>query len=977
MASSNALTTRFAADITDFERQIKRMQQLNAKVAAKLAADQAAAAQRAAKAWNDNNPATKLEKQFRSLGAEIKRFAPIVAGLFGAREIASAADQWTRFTNSLKVAGVSGLQLKEVQNALFDAAQKNGVELESLGVLYGRTADAAKELGATQTDLLKFSNTVALALRVQGADANTASGALLQLSQALGSGTIHAEEFNSIIEGMRPLLQAAAAGNDKWGGSVTKLTKDVKSGKVSSKEFFDAVLKGSELLEGKAANASFTLSQAFTTLGNAFTKYVGESNSATGATALLVEIIQKLANNLPMVANALAVIAGVYAASFIPGIARATVALVANGVAMAQTAAVYNVATRSIALGATALNGATAASSGLLAVLGGPLGLALTAVAAGMAYWAYTTAEANQKSLDLRRQVEDLAVKLELEGDAALNAATATGSVTKASVVAGGKLRGLKVDVETLTDKYQLLAEAARQASYDIANAAVVDAQSRYNKKVAEEKSNITPTVSVLGRDPKDRMVGINDGRATYDRQAEDAAKKSQEYRDLADAKAVRDALLDPNSREKFVEKPGAAPAVEPDKKKGGKKAPSDGTDEARELEIRRRQLLLEQTTDLDQRLRLQREILALETEDKIDKINERVANGSLKRTGADKLIASEKELATIEEANLIAENAKEVAERKNAVAEKTVSAEADALRAAADELENRAKYARTFGEKHDYELEALEKRQDADRLEFDLRKKQYQAELRLLGVTEERITAILAQMQADFDKSQAIATSNAGHDQRDEDPTVRDQVRKHAESFGSLNHQIGEIATGALDNLTNGLTDAIMGAQSLKEAFSDMAKSIIAELIQMAIRFVIFEAIGNALGFSGLGKTAIGLGKQPTGSVEIGANAMGTNNWKGGLSMVGEKGPELMYLPGGAQIAPNNLLNTALRQSAQPVAAGGGGVTLVTTVNATDAVLTSTVKGWISESQVQSVQAAERLTNRSQTKRNRNTLIR
>lgn len=953
------------------------MQQLNAKIAAQLAADQAKAAQRAAKAWNDNNPATKLEKQFRSLGAEIKRFAPILAGLFGAREIASAADQWTRFTNSLKVAGVSGLQLKEAQNALFESAQKNGVELESLGVLYGRTADAARELGATQADLLKFSNTVAIALRVQGADANTASGALLQLSQALGSGKIQASEFNSIIDGMRPLLQAAAAGSDKWAGSVPKLTKDVKSAKVTSKEFFDAVLKGSEMLEGKAANASFTLSQAFTVLGNAFTRYVGESNSATGATALLVSVIETLANNLPAIANALAVIAGIYAATFIPGIARATTALVANGIAMAETAAVYNVATRSIALGATAMNGATIASGGLLAVLGGPLGLALIAVTAGMTYWAYATAEANQKSLDLRRQVEDLAVKLELEGDAALNAATATGSVTKASVVAGGKLRGLKVDVETLTDKYQLLAEAARQASYDIANAAVVDAQSRYNQKVAEEKSKVTPTVSVLGRDPMDRRLGIDDGRATYDRQAEDAAKNSQEYRDLADAKAVRDALLDPKSREKFVEKPGAAPAVEPDKKKAGKKPPSDGTDEARELEIRRRQLLLEQTTDLEERLRLQREILALETESKIDKINERVANKTLTRTAADKLIASEKELATIEEAGLIAENTREVEERKNAVAEKTVSAEADALRAAADELENRAKYARTFGQKHDYELEALEKRQEADRLEFDLRKKQYQAELRLLGVTEERIAAIIAQMQADFDKSQATATSNTGHDQSDEDPTVRDQIRKHAESFGSLNHQIGEIATGALDNLTSGLTDAIMGAQSLKEAFSDMAKSIIAELIQMAIRFVIFEAIGNALGYKGLGKTAIGLGKQPSGSVEIGANAMGTNNWRGGLSVVGEKGPELMYLPSGAQIAPNNLLSSALRQSAQPVAASGGGMIFSTTVNATDAVLTSTVKGWISESQVQAVQAAEKMTNRSQTKRNRNALLR
>ena len=38
-----------------------------------------------------------------------------------------------------------------------------------------------------------------------------------------------------------------------------------------------------------------------------------------------------------------------------------------------------------------------------------------------------------------------------------------------------------------------------------------------------------------------------------------------------------------------------------------------------------------------------------------------------------------------------------------------------------------------------------------------------------------------------------------------------------------------------------------------------------------------------------------------------IGANALGTDNWRGGLSWVGEKGPELVNLPMGAQVIPNN----------------------------------------------------------------------
>ena len=38
-----------------------------------------------------------------------------------------------------------------------------------------------------------------------------------------------------------------------------------------------------------------------------------------------------------------------------------------------------------------------------------------------------------------------------------------------------------------------------------------------------------------------------------------------------------------------------------------------------------------------------------------------------------------------------------------------------------------------------------------------------------------------------------------------------------------------------------------------------------------------------------------------------IGTNALGTDNWRGGLSWVGEKGPELVNLPMGAQVIPNS----------------------------------------------------------------------
>ncbi len=45
-------------------------------------------------------------------------------------------------------------------------------------------------------------------------------------------------------------------------------------------------------------------------------------------------------------------------------------------------------------------------------------------------------------------------------------------------------------------------------------------------------------------------------------------------------------------------------------------------------------------------------------------------------------------------------------------------------------------------------------------------------------------------------------------------------------------------------------------------------------------------------------------------GASFIGSNAQGTDFWRGGLTMVGEQGPELLNLPRGSQIIPNDKIN-------------------------------------------------------------------
>ena len=57
--------------------------------------------------------------------------------------------------------------------------------------------------------------------------------------------------------------------------------------------------------------------------------------------------------------------------------------------------------------------------------------------------------------------------------------------------------------------------------------------------------------------------------------------------------------------------------------------------------------------------------------------------------------------------------------------------------------------------------------------------------------------------------------------------------------------------------------------------------------------------------------------------SEEVGENAKGTNNWRGGWTWVNEEGGELMNLPNGTQIIPHDLSETMVKEHARNVGNG------------------------------------------------------
>jgi len=279
----------------------------------------------------------------RSLIARAFGFAAVAAGV---RQLVTVTDAFQNMNNRLRTVTTSQETLNNTMSALEGVARRTRTGLDGIVTLYQRGAIAAGQLGITNERLVGFVEKVGQALAIQGASAATTRGALLQLSQALGSSIVRAEEFNSILEGAFPIAQAAAEGIDRAGGSVARLRQLILAGEVTSKQFFVGFEKGAKNLKKIFETTVPTIGQGFVVLRDSITLFIGRLDASFKISETFARSLLSLAfnlDNIARVAGAAAIVIGVV---FVKAVAAAGIALAAFALSNPFTA---------IALGITSL----------------------------------------------------------------------------------------------------------------------------------------------------------------------------------------------------------------------------------------------------------------------------------------------------------------------------------------------------------------------------------------------------------------------------------------------------------------------------------------------------------------------------------------------------------------------------------------------------------------------------------------------
>lgn len=250
------------------------------------------------------------------------------AGALGA--LTKYANSWQSISTQIKLATKSQEEAAAVQEKLVSLAKRTGSDLESTVGLYTNIARAAGEMGKSQNELIKFTENMNKVLSYSNVSASDAKNALTQLGQALGGGTIRAQEFNSILSATPAVMQVVAKNISGVDGSIAKLREKMNAGQLSAKEFFEAFQKGGKDIDDAFSKTPNTIGNAISRLNTNLTEFIGKIAESSGILSAMANAIDFVSNNLTVLSAVLAVVGARVAIAFGPAAIAAVRGFVAT-----------------------------------------------------------------------------------------------------------------------------------------------------------------------------------------------------------------------------------------------------------------------------------------------------------------------------------------------------------------------------------------------------------------------------------------------------------------------------------------------------------------------------------------------------------------------------------------------------------------------------------------------------------------------
>lgn len=819
-----------------------------------------------------------------------------LAGLGTARYLVGQIDEFTKYNAQLKLATSSTQALATAQATVRSIATEAQASLSGIGTLYARISNGTAELGIGQQKVAEITRSVALALKVSGATAQESASAILQLSQAFGSGVLRGEEFNAVNEAAPRLMKAMA---DGLGVPVGALRGMAEQGKLTSEVLAITLPKALQELEQEAKSVQ-TIGGAFQTARNELMLFVGQTADSSGAVQVLTSGVGLLTNNIDLLASAAlgfgaAKLAGLFIgasqaalgqvvatrAAAIATLEKAKADAVATGAAVALTSArvaelrAAVLATSGASALAVATNGlipaqakaaaastahtaaltaqatatrAASVTAGLgataLRLLGGPVGLITTLLGVGATAWMVWGSSASKAIETAEKSVFERAADFRAELQAQIDLIEKRNAAARANP----EIKGEKSQ-QNLGD---LLGEVTKWKNYVATNEAqeitrrvmlqkaletygkTVAKVSEAEKKAAAERASGQAATDLI--EVRQRLSGVNQ------QYLEDLGK----YKAALDAGAISEAeyVREVGQLAKKTFDASTAGKAHTQVLSEGASAAKAATEQLQDLTLRARERLAlsnqelaagRQLTDAEKEAIKVNELLASAKGKLGDKAREQVQALFAQAAQAERLVWVQGQAIKATEALQAAEDA-----RIKAFTDSASSAE-DRLKGMQEEAE-----AANYAEKYQVSLAQAIERTAVARL----REQQAIEMAKGVDMSDARVLAL----QAEIDAREKIIAAIAGKEVREASTKLReDQVKEWDRTWG----QVGQSFVDAL----------MQGGKSVKQYLEGLFRTIVLRPLLAPIAGAITSGFGGAAAAGQAG----GAGGALSGGLDIG----------------------------------------------------------------------------------------------------------
>ncbi|WP_414455722.1 tape measure protein [Enterobacter quasiroggenkampii] len=211
-----------------------------------------------------------------------------------------AADAMSQMQARIERLTGSAAAATQTMQGLMRISSATGGSLQDTAKLWETLSTALRDTGATNGQIIQLTETLQKIGRIGGSSTEEMANALRQFGQSISSGTIRAEEFNSILEQMPELARQIAAG---MGVSIGELRQLMLDGKLTAEDALNAIQKQTGSVNAEFEKLPRTLAQANNALTNSFLSMIDSVNQATGASSGMVTVIDSLTTALDRLAG--------------------------------------------------------------------------------------------------------------------------------------------------------------------------------------------------------------------------------------------------------------------------------------------------------------------------------------------------------------------------------------------------------------------------------------------------------------------------------------------------------------------------------------------------------------------------------------------------------------------------------------------------------------------------------------------------